>query len=87
MSKLIQYNPALKPLARKLRKEMTFGEILLWNELKGDKLWGLDFDRQRCVDIYIVDFYCKELMLAIEIDGMSHNHRRHLTEMKYGRRS
>ncbi|MBD1386340.1 DUF559 domain-containing protein [Mucilaginibacter rigui] len=53
---------------------MTIGELLLWNELKQDKLWGLDFDRQRCLDNYIVDFYCKELMLAIEIDGMSHNH-------------
>jgi len=53
---------------------MTFGEVLLWNELKDDKFWGFDFDRQRCIDNYIVDFYCKELMLAIEIDGISHNH-------------
>ena len=53
---------------------MTFGEVLLWNELKEDKLWGFDFDRQRCIDNYIVDFYCKDLMLVIEIDGMSHNH-------------
>jgi very-short-patch-repair endonuclease len=53
---------------------MTFGEVLLWNELKEDKFWGFDFDRQRCIDNYIVDFYCKDLMLAIEIDGMSHNH-------------
>ncbi len=36
-------------------------------------MYGFDFDRQRCIDNYIVDFYCKELMLAIEIDGMSHN--------------
>jgi very-short-patch-repair endonuclease len=42
--------------------------------LKEDKFWGFDFDRQRCIDNYIVDFYCKDLMLAIEIDGMSHNH-------------
>jgi very-short-patch-repair endonuclease len=74
MGKIIPYNPQLKALARKLRKDMTFGETLLWNELKEDKLWGFDFDRQRCLDNYIVDFYCKELMLAIEIDGMSHNH-------------
>jgi very-short-patch-repair endonuclease len=74
MVKIIPYNPNLKALARKLRKDMTFGETLLWNELKEDKLWGFDFDRQRCLDNYIVDFYCKELMLAIEIDGMSHNH-------------
>lgn len=73
MAKIIPYNPKLKALARKLRKDMTFGETLLWNELKEDKLWGFDFDRQRCIDNYIVDFYCKELKLAIEIDGMSHN--------------
>ena len=73
MSKIIPYNKNLKALARKLRKDMTFGEVLLWNELKEDKLWGFDFDRQRCLDNYIVDFYCKELTLAIEIDGRSHN--------------
>jgi very-short-patch-repair endonuclease len=72
--KIIPYNKNLKALARKLRKDMTFGEVLLWNELKDDKLYGFDFDRQRCIDNYIVDFYCKDLMLAIEIDGMSHNH-------------
>jgi very-short-patch-repair endonuclease len=70
---IIPYNSKLKHLARKLRKDMTFGEVLLWNELKEDKFWGFDFDRQRCIDNYIVDFYCKELMLAIEIDGISHN--------------
>ena len=70
---IIPYNPKLKQLARKLRKDMTFGEVLLWNVLKGDKLWGFDFDRQRCIDNYIVDFYCKDLMLAIEVDGSYHN--------------
>lgn len=73
MVKIIPYNPKLKTLAKKLRKDMTFGEVILWNELKENKLWGFDFDRQRCIDNYIVDFYCKDLMLAIEIDGMSHN--------------
>jgi len=73
MVKIIPYNPNLKQLARKLRKNMTYGEVLLWNELKDDKLWGFDFDRQRCINNYIVDFYCKELMLAIEVDGMSHD--------------
>jgi very-short-patch-repair endonuclease len=73
MAKIIPYNPKLKALANKLRKDMTFGEVLLWNELKEDQMLGFDFDRQRCIDNYIVDFYCKELMLAIEIDGMSHD--------------
>src|SRR3978361_403421 len=74
MAKFIPYNPKLTPLARNLRKDMTFGEVLLWNELKDDKFWGFDFDRQRCIDNYIVDFYCKDLSLAIEIDGLSHNY-------------
>jgi len=74
MPKFIPYNPVLKPLAQKLRQNMTFGETLLWSELKQDKLFGFDFDRQRCLDNYIVDFYCKDLMLAIEIDGLSHHH-------------
>jgi len=74
MAKIIPYNPKLKALARKLRKDMTFGEVLLWDELKNNKLFGFDFDRQCCIDNYIVDFYSKNLMLVIEIDGMSHNH-------------
>ena len=73
MAKFIPYNPKLKALARKLRKDMTFGEVLFWNEVKENRFWGFDFDRQRCIDNYIVDFYCKELMLVVEIDGMSHN--------------
>lgn len=73
MTKIIPYNPKLKALAKRLRKDMTFGEVLLWNQLKRDQLWGFDFDRQCCIDNYIVDFYCKNLMLAIEIDGGSHN--------------
>ena len=51
---------------------MTKGEVLLWNELKTNKLLGFDFDRQHCIDNYIVDFYCKELLLVIEVDGLSH---------------
>jgi len=74
MPKIIPYYKNLKTLARKLRKDMTFGEVLMWNELKEDKLWGFDFDRQRCIDNYIVDFYCKNLRLAIEVDGMYHYH-------------
>ena len=51
---------------------MTFAEVLLWNQLKQKQMLGYDFDRQRPIDEYIVDFYCKDLMLAIEIDGISH---------------
>ena len=71
--RIIPYNPALKERARQLRKTMTPGEVKLWQRLKGKQLLGYDFDRQRPIDQFIVDFYCKQLMLAIEIDGSSHD--------------
>ena len=52
---------------------MTLSEILLWNELKNHKMMGFDFDRQRPIDDFIVDFYCKDLNLVIEVDGNSHD--------------
>jgi len=53
---------------------MTLSEVLLWQELKGKQMLGYDFDRQRPIDEYIVDFYCKDLFLAIEIDGITHTY-------------
>ncbi len=50
---------------------MTLGEIALWREIKGKKL-GRKFSRQIPIDQYIVDFYCKNLQLAIEVDGSIH---------------
>jgi very-short-patch-repair endonuclease len=73
--KIIPYNPELKQLARDLRKNMTLSEVLLWNQLKQKNMLGFDFDRQRPIGNYIVDFYCKELSLAIEIDGDTHIYR------------
>ena len=73
--KIIPYNPDLKNLARLLRKNMTLSEVLLWNELKQKQILGYDFDRQRPLNNYILDFYCKELQLAIEIDGDTHIYR------------
>ena len=69
---IIPYSPKLKELARKLRKSSTLSEVLLWQHLKGKQMLGYDFHRQKPVDNYIVDFFCNELMLAIEIDGVSH---------------
>jgi len=50
---------------------MTLGEIALWREIKNKKL-GVRFNRQIPIDQYIVDFYCKDLQLAIEVDGSVH---------------
>jgi len=72
--KIIPYNPKLKQFAKQLRQNMTLSEVLLWDQLKQKKISGYDFDRQRPINEFIVDFYCKDLMLAIEIDGDSHDH-------------
>lgn len=50
---------------------MTLGEIALWRVIKGKQL-GVRFSRQIPIDQYIVDFYCKELQIAIEVDGSIH---------------
>ena len=69
----ITYNPRLTKIARTLRKNMTLSEILLWREIKGKKLCGYDFHRQKPIAEYVVDFYCPKLKLVIEIDGDSHD--------------
>lgn len=71
MRKIIPYNKDLVVYARELRNNMTLGEIALWREIKGKKL-GVRFSRQIPIDRYIVDFYCKDLYLAIEVDGSIH---------------
>lgn len=70
-NKIIPYESHLKLLARQLRKNSTLSEVLLWNKIK-NKAFGAEFHRQVPLRRYIVDFYCHELMLAIEIDGNSH---------------
>ena len=72
--KIIPYNSYLKDLAKKLRNDSTLGEILLWKELNNKQMHGYDFHRQKPLLNYIVDFYCYELNLVIEIDGQYHNH-------------
>ena len=69
---IIHYNPKLKALAAQLRSRGTKSEILLWNQLKGGQLNGLRFIRQKPIGDFIIDFYCKEVGLVIELDGLSH---------------
>jgi len=71
--RIIPYKSHLKELARQLRNNSTLSEVLLWNQLKGKQMMEYDFHRQKPIDKYIVDFFCHELMLAIEIDGSSHD--------------
>jgi very-short-patch-repair endonuclease len=73
MNKFNNYNKNLKPFARKLRNNTTKSETNLWLKvLKARQLKGYQFLRQRPIGNYIVDFFCKELKLIIELDGMSH---------------
>ena len=71
-SEIIPYNPSLKELARELRNNPTPPEKHLWRFLRRRQIQGLEFHRQVPIDQFIVDFYCHELRLAIEIDGSSH---------------
>ncbi|HMR83616.1 MAG TPA: endonuclease domain-containing protein [Niabella sp.] len=69
-----RYNKALRPYASRLRKEMTKAEACLWKYiLRARQLKGYSFRRQRPVMKYIADFMCKELMLIIEVDGITHH--------------
>ena len=69
----LPYNPALKNRAKTLRKAGNFAEVVFWKQVRNWEFWQLDFDRQRVIGNYIVDFYAKSLGLVIEIDGESHN--------------
>ncbi len=66
-------NPKLKKLRSKLRKSSTDQERIIWNLLRNRKLQGLKFFRQYSIETYILDFYCPEMRLSIEIDGGQHN--------------
>jgi len=58
--------------ARQLRKQMTPPELRLWNALK-TRPDGFKFRRQHSIQPYILDFFCTEAALAIEVDGLAHD--------------
>ena len=58
--------------ARKLRREATVPERLLWSVLRDRRLARLKLRRQHPIGPYFVDFYCRERKLVVEVDGMSH---------------
>lgn len=65
--------PEIKLFARKMRKDQTHHERLLWEQLRCKRLGGLIFRRQAVLRGYIVDFYCPSRALAIEVDGPTHD--------------
>ncbi|MFH6603960.1 endonuclease domain-containing protein [Maribacter algicola] len=83
-NKILPYNPKLKEYARELRKNSTLSEVLLWQKIK-KKAYGVEFHRQVPILDYIVDFYCHELMLAIEIVGCSHDFKYEYDTRRQGR--
>ncbi|MBU4347043.1 endonuclease domain-containing protein [Patescibacteria group bacterium] len=89
----LPYNPDLVGRARELRKNMTVAERKLWYDYL--RYFKYPVLRQRPIDNYIVDFYCPQLKLVIEIDGETHieahdikydNIRTKILEEKYGLR-
>ncbi|WP_336732961.1 endonuclease domain-containing protein [Chryseobacterium sp. VD8] len=69
----LPYNPKLKPLLKGKRKAGILSEVIFWKQVRAKTFHNIDFDRQRIIGNYIVDFYVKTLGLVIEIDGWSHN--------------
>ena len=71
--RFLPYNKNLTALARENRKNPTPAEALIWQKVLRSKQLDLyKFHRQKPIGPYIVDFYCAELRLVIEIDGDSH---------------
>jgi len=71
MTKLMN-DPESKPLRKELRKQTTAAEGTLWKLLKNKQVGNLRFRRQHGVGPFILDFYCPEIRLAIELDGEVH---------------
>ena len=69
----LPFNPNLKVLLRDKRKAGILSEVLFWKQVRAKTFHHIDFDRQRIIGNYIVDFYVKTLGLVVEIDGSSHD--------------
>ena len=69
---MLPYNKGLKEPSRHLRKNMTEAERLFWSKVRGKQLNGVQFYRQKTIGEYIVDFFCPQAKLVIEIDGGQH---------------
>jgi very-short-patch-repair endonuclease len=68
----LPFNPKLKERAKALRKAGNLAEVLFWKKVKNKQFKDYDFDRQKIIGNYIVDFFCTNCNVVIEIDGSSH---------------
>ena len=73
--KNLPQNPNLKDFAKQNRKAGVLSEVLFWQQVHKGKFYGLDFDRQKIIGDYIVDFFVEVLSLVIEIDGSTHDYK------------
>ena len=62
----------IKAKALAMRKRPTRAEMMLWQRLRGKRMRGFRFRRQQTIDRFIVDFYCRQAQLVVEVDGSSH---------------
>jgi len=69
---MLQYSKHLKKYSRRLRKEMTNAERLLWSKIRRKQLKGFQVYRQKPIGQFVVDFYCPKAKLVIELDGGQH---------------
>ena len=69
----MEANHETRDFARFLRRRLSLPEGLLWRGLKGGKAHGLKFRKQHPVGPYVLDFYCHEARLCVEVDGASHS--------------
>lgn len=77
MKKYLFNDPILQERRRSLRKSQTDAERKLWGVLRSRQFHGLKFFRQYSVGPYILDFYCPQQRLAIEVDGGQHAEDKH----------
>ena len=71
--KFLRNDPALKQRRRELRRNQTEAEKTLWAHLRNKQFYGMKFFRQYSIGPYILDFYCPNMKLAVELDGGQHN--------------
>ena len=69
---MLSYNKGLKETSRQLRQNMTGAERLFWSMVRGKQLSGAQFYRQKIIGNFIVDLYCPQAKLVVEIDGAQH---------------
>ncbi len=72
MEKRHRIHPTIRQFARELRQPLTPTEAALWRVLRNRNL-SFKFRRQHAIEFFIIDFYCAEVKLCIEIDGASHS--------------